>query len=75
MGRIRYNWGVLSLLNINHLGGYKMTKRVRVAVTGPAGQIGYAIFFRIASGQMFGTDVQVDLNFSNCLKPLEHLRV
>jgi malate dehydrogenase len=39
-----------------------MTKRVRVAVTGPAGQIGYAILFRIASGQMFGTDVQVDLN-------------
>ena len=39
-----------------------MTKRVRVAVTGPAGQIGYAILFRIASGQMFGTDTQVDLN-------------
>lgn len=39
-----------------------MTKRVRVAVTGPAGQIGYAILFRIASGQMFGTDTEVDLN-------------
>jgi malate dehydrogenase len=39
-----------------------MTKRVRVAVTGPAGQIGYAVLFRIASGQMFGSDTQVDLN-------------
>jgi malate dehydrogenase len=37
-------------------------KRVRVTVTGAAGQIGYAILFRIASGQMFGTDTQVDLN-------------
>ena len=29
---------------------------VRVAVTGAAGQIGYALLFRIASGQMFGPD-------------------
>lgn len=36
-------------------------KRVKVAVTGPAGQIGYAILFRIASGQMFGTDTEVEL--------------
>ncbi len=38
------------------------TKRVRVAVTGPAGQIGYAILFRIASGQMFGMDTEVELS-------------
>jgi malate dehydrogenase len=38
------------------------TKRVRVAVTGAAGQIGYALLFRIASGQMFGPDTEVDLN-------------
>ena len=37
-------------------------KRVRVAVTGAAGQIGYAILFRIASGQMFGPDTDVDLS-------------
>jgi len=36
-------------------------KRVKVAVTGPAGQIGYAILFRIASGQMFGLDTEVEL--------------
>ena len=29
---------------------------VRVAVTGAAGQIGYAILFRIASGQLLGPD-------------------
>jgi malate dehydrogenase len=37
------------------------TKRVKVAITGAAGQIGYAILFRIASGQMFGTDTEVEL--------------
>ncbi|MCP4914755.1 MAG: malate dehydrogenase [Oligoflexia bacterium] len=38
-----------------------MSKRVKVAVTGAAGQIGYAILFRIASGQMFGPDTEVEL--------------
>lgn len=37
-------------------------KRVRVAVTGAAGQIGYALLFRIASGQMFGPNTEVELN-------------
>ena len=36
-------------------------KPVRVAVTGAAGQIGYAILFRIASGEMFGKDQPVIL--------------
>jgi malate dehydrogenase len=34
---------------------------VRVAVTGAAGQIGYSILFRIASGQMLGPDTEVEL--------------
>jgi malate dehydrogenase len=34
---------------------------VRVAVTGPAGQIGYALLFRIASGEMLGKDQPVIL--------------
>jgi len=34
---------------------------VRVAVTGAAGQIGYALLFRIASGQMLGTEQPVHL--------------
>ena len=37
-------------------------KEVRVAVTGAAGQIGYALLFRIASGEMFGKDTDVHLN-------------
>jgi len=35
--------------------------RVKVAVTGAAGQIGYALLFRIASGQMFGPECEVEL--------------
>lgn len=38
------------------------SKHVNVAITGAAGQIGYALVFRIASGQMFGSDVTVSLN-------------
>lgn len=36
-------------------------KRIKVAITGAAGQIGYALVFRVASGQMFGPDVDVEL--------------
>src|SRR6201986_3496468 len=35
---------------------------VRVAVTGAAGQIGYALLFRIASGHLLGPDVPVHLS-------------
>lgn len=36
-------------------------KPVRVAITGAAGQIGYALLFRIASGEMLGNDQPVIL--------------
>lgn len=36
--------------------------RVRVAVTGAAGQIGYSLLFRLASGEVFGDNVTVDLS-------------
>lgn len=39
-----------------------MKDPIRVAVTGAAGQIGYALVFRIASGQMFGPDQPVILH-------------
>jgi len=39
-----------------------VSKPVRVAVTGAAGQIGYAILFRIASGQLLGPDTPVKLS-------------
>ncbi|HBQ52075.1 MAG: malate dehydrogenase [Actinobacteria bacterium] len=38
-----------------------MTSPVRVTVTGAAGQIGYGILFRIASGQMLGVNTPVIL--------------
>jgi len=47
---------------------------VRVAVTGAAGQIGYAILFRIASGQLLGPDTPVYmslLEIPDALKAVE----
>ena len=38
-----------------------MTQPVRVAITGAAGQIGYQLAFRIASGQLLGPDTPVVL--------------
>ena len=43
-------------------------KTVKIAVTGAAGQIGYAMLFRLASGNVFGKDVMVELQ----LLELEH---
>ncbi len=39
-----------------------MSKVVKVAVTGAAGQIGYAMLFRLASGEIFGPDTRVALS-------------
>lgn len=39
-----------------------MTSPIKVAVTGAAGQIGYSLLFRIASGEVFGPDQPVHLN-------------
>ena len=36
-------------------------QRIKVAITGAAGQIGYALVFRVASGQMFGPEIEVEL--------------
>ena len=53
-----------------------MKQPLRVAVTGAAGQIGYALLFRIAAGQMFGPDQPVILQLleapiEKALKALE----
>ena len=39
-----------------------MSETKKVVVTGAAGQIGYALLFRIASGQMLGPDTKVHLH-------------
>ena len=38
-----------------------MTSPIHVTVTGAAGQIGYSLLFRLASGQVFGPDTEVVL--------------
>ncbi|HUR58035.1 MAG TPA: malate dehydrogenase, partial [Opitutaceae bacterium] len=53
-----------------------MKSPIRVAVTGAAGQIGYSLLFRIASGHMFGPDQPVILQLieapiEKALKALE----
>jgi malate dehydrogenase len=50
------------------------TTPVKVAVTGAAGQIGYSLLFRIASGDLLGPDVPVELRLleiTPALKALE----
>ncbi len=39
-----------------------MSKPVRVAITGAAGNIGYQLCFRIAGGDMLGSDQPVALS-------------
>jgi malate dehydrogenase len=51
-----------------------MGKTVKVAVTGAAGQIGYAILPRLASGEVFGADTNIELRLleiTPALKALE----
>jgi malate dehydrogenase len=39
-----------------------MRAPVTIAITGAAGQIGYALAFRVASGALFGPDTRINLN-------------
>src|SRR3954451_5797381 len=39
-----------------------MTAPIKIAITGAAGQIGYSLLFRVASGAIFGPDQPVQLN-------------
>lgn len=39
-----------------------MTSHLKVAITGAGGQIGYALLFRLASGQAFGSHTTIDLH-------------
>jgi malate dehydrogenase len=39
-----------------------MNESIKIAVTGAAGQIGYALIFRLASGQVFGPNTKIHLN-------------
>ncbi|MCR4336631.1 MAG: malate dehydrogenase [Candidatus Omnitrophica bacterium] len=51
-----------------------MNPSVRVAVTGAAGQIGYALLFRIASGEMFGSHTPIHLHLLELERALPALK-
>ena len=51
-----------------------MTSPAKVAVTGAAGQIGYSLLFRIASGEMLGPDRPVVLQLMEITPALGALR-
>ena len=51
-----------------------MTQPIRVLVTGSAGQIGYQLLFRLASGQVFGENQPIILHLlelEGAMKALE----
>ncbi|PIQ24404.1 malate dehydrogenase [bacterium (Candidatus Blackallbacteria) CG17_big_fil_post_rev_8_21_14_2_50_48_46] len=48
-------------------------KSVKVAITGAAGQIGYALLFRLASGEVFGHEVDVHLQLLELTQALPAL--
>jgi len=51
-----------------------MKDPVRVTITGPAGQIGYALLFRVASGAMLGDDQPVILQLLEITPALDALK-
>jgi len=51
-----------------------MKKRIKIAITGAAGQIGYAFLFRVASGQMFGPETEIELHLLELEQTLPALR-
>lgn len=48
-----------------------MSKTVRVVVTGATGQVSYALLPRIAGGEMFGPDTEVDLRLADIPQVLD----
>src|SRR5947209_17386852 len=51
-----------------------MKSPIKVAITGAAGQIGYALVFRVASGAMFGPDQPVALHLIEIPPALDALK-
>ena len=51
-----------------------MNQPVHVAITGAAGQIGYALAFRVACGQLLGPDTPVVLHLIEILAGAEALK-
>ena len=49
-------------------------KEVKVVVTGAIGQVAYALLPRIAAGEMFGPDVEIDLRLSDIPQVIERAK-
>src|SRR6476659_7321402 len=51
-----------------------MTSPIKIAITGAAGQIGYSLLFRVASGAIFGPEQPVELNLIEIPPALDALK-
>ena len=51
-----------------------MSNVVKIAVSGAAGQIGYALLFRLASGEVFGPDTRIALHLLEITPVLKALQ-
>ena len=49
-------------------------KPLKIVVTGAAGQIGYALLFRLAAGHVFGLDTPIELQLLEITPALPALR-
>ena len=53
---------------------FRMNSPIKVAITGAAGQIGYALVFRVASGAMFGPEQPIELHLIEIPPAIESLK-
>jgi len=67
------NYNILTTL-IRQFRGEFMNKPIKVTITGAAGHIGYALAFRVASGEMFGPDQPVILRLLEIPQSLASLQ-
>ncbi|MBV8147909.1 MAG: malate dehydrogenase [Candidatus Eremiobacteraeota bacterium] len=74
MGQVRTEFLGLRCKEPTNVFGGDVNKRIKVAVTGAAGQIGYQLLFRMADGRMFGPDVELDLQLLELEQALGPLR-
>ena len=49
-------------------------KQLKVVVTGAIGQVAYALLPRIAAGEMFGADAEIDLRLSDIPQVIERAK-
>ena len=75
-GTDTYRWRAKSDLELIRAMEYVEPKpaTIKVAVTGASGNIGYALLFRIASGEMFGKNQRVQLHLYDIPPMIEKVK-